>query len=541
MPRRATRPLDPAAVRAADNEIYRRHEADPRPNPLFDGAGHRRPLSATDPAQTELRREWMDLYVESGGHVENTSPDPTPPEHILATCPGSPPPNPPPTPPPPAILPAVVPPPTQTPAPTANLHVQLQHACDRSPLNNGTVRITGPESRELRTGADGWANFNGITPGDYRIEGTHPQHYQSVTSAHAPDATTTAVQLPLQAEIHMAAAQAAYTVVLDANGNAPAAFPIAEFRITNGPPNHFFDVQLSRDGAGTLSGGPGLAASWVQADGRDARMGRTVFSSWANGQRTLRLDGGGNATFRMPLEWWRDQARQRLSAFTEFTYHFRVVAFRDATTPVCAYSAASSVALRNNLVRFRVVDNGYINGGTAKSIRMEFTVREANTTDMYTFVQWMQGFFRQWSGYPPVMSYPSHQLYGIIHDANFPDFTIDRLETNPRYWGGAYNHSADGLTASATDAPSAPLPPASSHGWGSIDFETRAHLNFEVPAAVTIRRQDGAAPVYGVITGALADPQPITLDSSSWNTRVLQVRQADGTVTVTHPANFAGP
>ncbi len=532
MTRRARRPLNQAAVAAADNEIYRRHEGDPRPNPLYDAAGNRRGLSSTDPSQASLRREWMDSYIANGGEVESQTPDPAPPGQIAQQCPASPR--------PPSPSPAPVPP-TPPPEP-ANLHVRVMHACDRRPLNGATVRITGPETRETSTSADGWANFDGITPGTYDIQGIHPQHQTGTGSAAAPGGTTTTAELLLQGTIGIRPAQAAYSVVLDASGNAPGAHPVLELQITNGPPNHLFDVQLSRGGA--MAGGPGLAGSWVQADGRDARVDRAVFSSWSNGQTSLRLDGGGNATYRMPLEWWRDQARQPLSRFTEFTYSLRVIAFPDSGTPVCTDSAASAtptVILRNNLVRFRVVDLGYINGGVAKSIRMEFTVREANTTDMFTFVQWMQGYFRHWRGTPPAMSYPTHQLYSIIHDANFPDFTIDRLRTNPRYWDGAYNVSADGLTASATDAPGGAINAGFSHEYGSIDFETRVHLNFEVPAAVRITRQDGSAPVYGVITGVLANPQPVTLDSATWNTRVLQVRQPDGSVTVTHPASFAGP
>jgi len=68
--RRAVRPLNPAARQAADDEMYRRHESDPRPNSLFDEHGNRRPLDADDPSQSDLRSEWMDLYVANGGEVE---------------------------------------------------------------------------------------------------------------------------------------------------------------------------------------------------------------------------------------------------------------------------------------------------------------------------------------------------------------------------------------------------------------------------------------------------------------------------------------
>jgi hypothetical protein len=366
----------------------------------------------------------------------------------------------------------------------------------------------------------------------------------------------------LSTKIKIKAAQPAYTVVLDNSGNAPAAYPMLQFQITNGPPNHAFDVQLSRGGpsdatggAADLTGGPGLAGSWVESDGRDARMNRAMLSSWSNGQTTLVLDGSGKATYTVPLEWWRDQARQPRygaavkaseSALSELKYHFRVVALDSGSTPVSfstadGSSASPTVTVRMNLVNFRVVEYGYINGGTQKSIRMQFTVREANTVNMYTLVQWMQGAYQQWQGTPLVMSYlPGHELYGLTHICNFSDFTIDRVRMNPRYGDGAYDCS-DGLTASATDAPGGVIHSDYDQEWDSIDFETRIHLNFEVPAEVTITRKDGSPPMYGVITGVLADPQPITLDSNKWQTRVLQVRQTDGNVTVTHPDTFAGP
>jgi hypothetical protein len=422
----------------------------------------------------------------------------------------------------------------------ANLGILLVHACDKSPLNGGTVRITGPESHETRTDASGWARFNGITPGSYKVDGEHAQHQPGTITVSAEAGTTTTATLSLRGKLKITAVKDAYTVVLDKTGNPTGAFPILEFNVTDGPPNHLFDAQLSRTGH-EPSGGPGLGGSWIEADGRDPRMSRTLFSSWSNGQHTLRLDGAGKGSFKMPLEWWRDQARQKRSDFTEFTYQCRAVAFKDGPTAVCSEAPTVAVKVRNNLVDFRVIDNGYIDGGATKSIRMKFKVREANTTEMYTFVQWMQGACQQWSGTPPVMTYPQHLLYNITHDYNFPDFTIDRLYTNPRYHDDHYTISADGLTASSDDAPGGAFNPPYTHKIRAVDFETRVHLNFEVPGSVTVIRKDGSPPVYGVVTGKLADPSPITLDSANWNTRVLQVRKADGTVTVTHPNAFAGP
>lgn len=535
--RRAKRPLNAEACNAADEEIYARHESDPRPNALFDANGNRRALSATDPAQADLRREWMDLYILNGGEVEGGSgggdpicpdpPDPTP---------GGP----------------VIPPPTpeeprHDPSPIANLHVHIVHACDKQPLNGATVRITGPEMRELTTGPDGWANFDGITPGSYSIEATHPQHHDGLGQVSVPDQTTTVTEIPMQGIIQIVPEKVTYTVVLDKSGNVSATHPLLKFTISNGPPNHLVDVQMARDSAGSLSGGPGLAGAWVHADGRDARKDREKFSSWSNNQRAIALDGGGSGSFEVPLEWWKDQVRRKLSDFTEFTYHYRVVAMKDAASAVCAHSsgdgsATGTVKLQNNLTGFRVVRLGYIDGGTKYSMRMEFDVREANTTNMYTFVQWKIGGREIYSGSPPVMSRGTVQDYGIIHISDYPVWQIDRLNLDPRYWDDAYTISNGGKRAAATDKPSSTATSAvNTHTFTHIDFDTRVHLNFEVPAAVKITRQDGSPPTYGVVVGELDDPQPITLDSDDWASRILRVRQPDGTEVVTHPNAFAGP
>lgn len=65
---RPSRPLNPDAVSAADDEFYANH-------PEFVQNGRRIPLSATDPAQAELRSEWVALYEKHNGQVE---PDPPP-------------------------------------------------------------------------------------------------------------------------------------------------------------------------------------------------------------------------------------------------------------------------------------------------------------------------------------------------------------------------------------------------------------------------------------------------------------------------------
>jgi hypothetical protein len=53
-------PLDPAAVRKADEAFYARH-------PEMVEGGRRRKLTANDPAEAPLREEWRQLYGQSGG------------------------------------------------------------------------------------------------------------------------------------------------------------------------------------------------------------------------------------------------------------------------------------------------------------------------------------------------------------------------------------------------------------------------------------------------------------------------------------------
>lgn len=542
---RAKRPLNPDAVQAADNDIYAKYQDDPRPNALYDADGNRRPLSATDPTQAAARREWMLMYAAKGGQLETPDAIATQPGNPVQPCPSGP-------------AKKATGDETHVRKDKANLHVQLVHKCDASPLDGGTVDISGPETHNGKTGADGWQKFDGITPGKYHIKGTHPTHHDGTDSATAPAGTTTVRVLPLQAIIKVQPDKNTHTVVLDKSGNAPAAFPILEFKI-EGPPNHFFDMQLSRHAAGDLTGGPGLAKSWIEKDGRDARMLRKVFSSWSNGEKTLKLDGSGKATYHMPLEWWRDQARTPRAKFKEFKYHFRVIAFKTAATPVCAYSTADGdakspvVTLRNNLMEFHVRDLGWANAAkTDKSIRMEITVREPNTTDMYTFVQWKQGGRERYAppatpGAAPVMSRDTVRDYDLTHDSNYPVQQIDRVHTNPRYWDGVYKIDAPPKPLAnrrmwALDAPSgdAAVDGTWTHHFTHIDFSTRVHLNFEVPAAVTINRKDGSAPVFGVVVGVMANPQPITLDAGTWRTRVLLTAHG-ATRTVTHPETFAHP
>jgi len=333
------------------------------------------------------------------------------------------------------------------------------------------------------------------------------------------------------------AKKASYVVVLDKTGNLKSGYPILEFEITDGCPNCYIDIQVAKGDSSLLSGGPGISGAWDKTKPAKDRIKQKAFSSWTNGQTSLKLDGSGKGTYKMPLEWWRDLARQPLSTFTTQKIYFRVVSACDANATSTNDSSISNIEVHNNLVEMKVVDKGYINGGLNKSVSMEFKVREANTTEMYTIVQWNRGSNRIWGG---TRTYAVVTDYGISHDSNIPEWAIDRLRTNPRYADGVYTISGGGKKATTTDAPGGAIGASDTHDFFTLDFDTRLHLNFEVPATVTVTKKEGSAPIWGIVIGKLADPQPITLANDTWNFRILQIRTATG-VTVSHPNTYGGP
>lgn len=69
MSRVAKRPLNSAAVHAADDQFYANHPE------MIDSNGRRIPLSPSDPTQAALRSEWMDLYIANGGELEGEEED----------------------------------------------------------------------------------------------------------------------------------------------------------------------------------------------------------------------------------------------------------------------------------------------------------------------------------------------------------------------------------------------------------------------------------------------------------------------------------
>lgn len=66
---KATEPYNEEAVATSDEEIYRQHEGDKRPNRLYDKDGNRKPLDLCDTSHGDLREEWMGTYKREGGEV----------------------------------------------------------------------------------------------------------------------------------------------------------------------------------------------------------------------------------------------------------------------------------------------------------------------------------------------------------------------------------------------------------------------------------------------------------------------------------------
>ncbi len=335
-------------------------------------------------------------------------------------------------------------------------------------------------------------------------------------------------------EIKITPKKTDYTVVLSKTGAVTVTHPIMTFDI-EGPPNWYIDVQLSRTGGGALDAGPGLSSGWKSSDARDARPGKDLFSSFTTGDRT-QLDGSGKVTYEVPLDWWKDQARRPRADFQTVDLAYRAVVVSDTLGSAIGFSTKNggtpaTVPMRNNLVNVVFQNNGYAQSGgrAVHNIAWYFDVREANTTEMYTVVQWKLGYVKYWPG--GVYGYVKD--YGKVHQTNMPEWSIDRLETEPRYHNGVYDISNGGKRAGSSDAPSVTLSSGRTMGYRHYDFETRVHLNFEVPGSVTITRQEGAAEPYDVLIGKLADPQPFQLDMKPWSTRILW----DGT-TVTNPDTY---
>ena len=333
--------------------------------------------------------------------------------------------------------------------------------------------------------------------------------------------------------------KAAYTVILTKAGAASGTHPLLEFDI-EGPPNWICDVQLSRENGSTLTAGPGLAGAWDKAKEPKDRIGQALFSNWTNGEKAVKLDGSGKGTYKIPLDWWKDQARRPRTDFSTVDLYYRVVVIPDEPASSIGYSAKKDetppkLELRNNLLTFTFTNSGYIKDDVEKKaknpVSFKYTVREANTADMYTFVQWKKGSV-QYTAVNGTVTYGQVRDYNILHLANMTEWSIDRLQTNPRYHNGP-SIGGGGTEGSSEDAPTAQMR-------GAVvtrryDFDTRVHLDFDVPASVTITKQVGAGEPYDEVIGKLADPQPLTVDNYLWTCSIVLTKQIDGSYVMTNP------
>lgn len=210
MGRRAKRPLNRSAVQAADDQFYANH-------PEFVQNGRRIPLDANDPAQADLRREWMDLYEANGGEVEGGStpsnPPPAPPPDPGGENPENPPaPSPTPENPTPPLTPLPDPPSNCDPADPVTPCPLPQKGClvvqvldeDGNPVEGAVVVVYG-----LGVGlidSSGIADFGEVDPGSYDITAEKDNYIpEPAEEKHfVPANTTTMVTLVLDpVEYHM--------------------------------------------------------------------------------------------------------------------------------------------------------------------------------------------------------------------------------------------------------------------------------------------------------------------------------------------------
>lgn len=139
---RAARPLNGKAVAEADKDLYTAHEKDPRPNALFDAAGRKKTLSATDPSQEYLRDEWMRNYSKAGGKLDQPKPTiGSPPGTAKTDCPCS----------------------------KATLTVEVVYDPIKAPVKDAEVTIKGPVTQTIKTDATGIAKFVHLPPGSYTV------------------------------------------------------------------------------------------------------------------------------------------------------------------------------------------------------------------------------------------------------------------------------------------------------------------------------------------------------------------------------------
>ena len=121
-------------------------------------------------------------------------------------------------------------------------------------------------------------------------------------------------------------------------------------------------------------------------------------------------------------------------------------------------------------------------------------------------------------GYKQTETRPVVEEHNQKHICHYLEWTLDRINLNPTYGDGVYPISIGGKTAtikkqSSSQSVNSKFPWACAN----IDFDTRIHLNFDVPDAITVIHLPD-----NTIKGAIPSPEPLPLANIFWNARIMQ-------------------
>lgn len=425
----------------------------------------------------------------------------------------------------------------------SSLSLVFRGNCKKSPNRSFPCQVS------MITG--NWKNTGSMKVQDrppLLLKSTIPCHYGGVDikiidsgQINKPELNMEGAPIPIpKKKIKIKALQDQYTVVLKKDGTLfGPRFPNLEFEITDGAPGEPIDIQVAKVDPSLLTNTVGISDSWDKNKLPVERISVKTFSSYSHDEIPLTLDASGKAFYTMPLEWWRDLARQPLHEFSTMKIYFKVLSFSHPSK-VNEESIVHFVEVSNNLIELRTIQNVYTEnalGLPVKDFSAEFVVKEAGTTEMYTWVQRKKGGMGIWD-VNKRMTRPIIEEHDQKQICHYPEWTLDRINLNPRYADGVYPISNGGKTAtikkqSSSQSVNSKFPWAYTH----IDFDTRIHLNYDVPDAINVIRLPD-----NTIKGAIPTPEPLPLANIFWNARILQSwNSAQAKTLVSHPAVFIGP
>jgi hypothetical protein len=138
-------------------------------------------------------------------------------------------------------------------------------------------------------------------------------------------------------------------------------------------------------------------------------------------------------------------------------------------------------------------------------------------------VQWKKGG-RVWEDGSHVWGV---QDYNVVHTSKYPDWQIDRVHTDPRYWDGAPKTKADDAslnkkTAYYEDDVSCG-PPSGGHTRVDlkIDFISKMHVNHDIPVSVTIAKTTHLpSGDVDVIKGVIDEKKAPVLVERTWSAKM---------------------